>query len=86
MNTSEHTKTTIDGGRNGGQDHSLTKRIGGETKIRAAMLRLDAAFKAHLGSTMSELGSRRVAQLVLELQALSRHGVSRHVGSWDPVG
>jgi hypothetical protein len=57
VNTSEHTKTTIDGGRNGGQNHSLTKRIGGETKIRAAMLRLDAAFKAHLGSTMSELGA-----------------------------
>ena len=33
MNTSEHTKTTMDGGRNGGQNHSLTKRIGGEAEI-----------------------------------------------------
>ena len=33
VNTSEHTKTTMDGGRNGGQNHSLAKRIGGETKI-----------------------------------------------------
>jgi hypothetical protein len=27
VNTSEHTKTTMDGGRNGGQNHSLAKRI-----------------------------------------------------------
>ena len=27
MNNSEHTKTTMDGGRNGGQNHSLAKRI-----------------------------------------------------------
>jgi hypothetical protein len=26
VNTSEHTKTTMDGGRNGGQNHSLAKR------------------------------------------------------------
>ncbi len=31
MNTSEHTKTTMDGGRNGGQNHRLAKRIGGES-------------------------------------------------------
>ena len=30
VNTSEHTKTAIDGGRNGGQNHSLAKRIGWE--------------------------------------------------------
>ena len=29
MNTSEHTKTTMNGGRNGSQDHSLAKRIRG---------------------------------------------------------
>jgi hypothetical protein len=29
VNTSEHTKTTINGGQNGGQNHSLAKRIGG---------------------------------------------------------
>ena len=33
MNASEHTETTMDAGRNGGQNHSLAKRIGGETKI-----------------------------------------------------
>ena len=27
MNTSEHTKTTMNGGRDGGQNHSLAKRI-----------------------------------------------------------
>jgi hypothetical protein len=29
VNTSEHTKTAMDGGRNGGQNHSLAKPIGG---------------------------------------------------------
>jgi hypothetical protein len=27
VNTCEHTKTTIDGGRNGGRNHSLAKRM-----------------------------------------------------------
>jgi hypothetical protein len=28
VNTSEHTKTTMNGGQNGGQNHSLAKQIG----------------------------------------------------------
>jgi hypothetical protein len=33
MNTSKHTKTIMDGGRNDRQNYSLAKRIGVETKI-----------------------------------------------------
>ena len=32
MNTSEHTRAATNGGQNGGQNHSGTKRIGGQTK------------------------------------------------------
>jgi hypothetical protein len=63
VNTSEHTKTTIDGGRNGGQNHSLAKRIGGETNAQHGNGPIDEAATGRLLKVGNDESSDSVAHL-----------------------